>query len=407
MRRNKLHTIDPDEVLIDAFNLPDFDRDQFEGRVMQPISYLGAVAVGLFFALVAIIFLYRVWDLQVNRGGAFVALSESNRLEQSVIFADRGIIYDRNKNELVWNVPSDDDFAKRKYVDKSGFAHLLGFVGYPKKDSSGNWWRDEYVGKSGVERSFNDILAGENGLELMEVSATKEIQSKNIIDAPIQGKNMILSIDKDVQEAAFSAVKNSAEYAGYNGGAMIVMDVNTGEVIALTSYPEFNLTVMNDGSDRKSISKYANSKKNPFLNRTISASYAPGSIVKPYVAAAALSEGVISQWKQILSTGVLTIPNPYNPDKPSRFLDWDAHGLVDMRRALAVSSNIYFYAVGGGLAQNLGLGKQVGLGIDKIAAYAARFGFGEKTGVQLFGELDGNVPTKRWKMETFGERWLL
>lgn len=407
-RRNSLRTrtIDPDEVLLEALNLPAFDTDQFEGRVARPISRVASVAVVLFFFLLAIAFLYRAWDLQITRGAAFAEISKHNRLEHAIIFAERGVIYDRTGRELVWNMPGEN-FSKRIYTERIGSAHLLGFVGYPQMDSLGKWWREEYVGKSGVERSFNDILSGENGLKILEVDATQEVQSRNLVREAQQGKNITLSIDAELQEAMHSALKESTVGAGYSGGAAVVLDVNSGEIFTLSSYPEFNPRVMSEGSDKEQIRKYSQNVEKPFLNRTISATYAPGSIVKPYVAAAALAEGLISQRKQIFSSGVLSIPNPYHPELPSRFLDWKAHGLVDMRRALAVSSNIYFYAVGGGLAGSLGLGAQEGLGIDKLAAYARRFGFGEKTGIALWGESEGNVPTQRWKQETFGEDWLL
>lgn len=405
-KSSRHRTLDPDEVLLEALNLPAFDTDQFEGRVTAPITQKSTMAVGVFFLLIALIFLYRVWDLQILQGSTFSELSKRNRLENSVVFAQRGVVYDRNKNELIWNVPGED-FSERAYTKREGLSHLLGFVGYPQKDSVGNWWRQEYIGKSGVERSFDDILTGENGLQIVEVDAVGVVQSLNLVRNAIPGKNITLAIDADLQEAMNKALNESSISAGYVGGAGVIVDVVSGEILTLTSYPEFDSNVMSAGKDRKKIQNYAQSFRKPFLNRTISATYAPGSIVKPYVAAAALAENIISQWKQILSTGVLIIPNPYYPNKPSRFLDWKAHGLVDMRRAIAVSSNIYFYAIGGGLTGNLGLGVQEGLGIDKLAAYARRFGFGVKTGVALWGEKEGNVPTKRWKKETFGEDWLL
>ncbi len=405
-RRGDVSTIDPDEVLLDAFNLPAFDTDQFEGRVAQPITRSASIAIGVFFILISVGFLYRTWDLQIVQGAKFSMLSERNSLEHVLLFAERGVVYDRTGRELVWNMPGED-VPKRVYTKQSGLSHVLGFVGYPQKDASGNWWRKEYVGKSGVERSFDDLLAGENGLQISEVDAAGNEQSKNLLRKAIPGRNITLSIDSKLQEAMNNAIKESTINAGYVGGAGVVVDVNTGEVIVLTSYPEFSSSVMSDGEDAKLIQSYAKSIGKPFLNRTISATYAPGSIVKPYVAAAALAEGLISQWKQIYSSGVLVIPNPYNPALPSRFLDWKAHGAVDMRRALAVSSNIYFYALGGGLTADLGLGVQKGLGIDKLAAYAQRFGFGEKTGIALWGEKEGNVPTRGWKKNTFGEDWLL
>ncbi len=405
-RKNRSALLDPDEVLLDAFNLPAFDTDQFEGRVSHPISRRAGMVVGIFFILLTLGYAYRAWDLQISRGSDFVLLSEKNRLRHNILFAERGVIYDRHGTELAWNVPGVD-FAKRIYLNKVGLSHVLGFVGYPQKDSAGNWWRKEYAGKSGVERSFNDLLAGQNGLQIEEVSATLDVQSANTLRKSVPGKNLTLAIDSDLHEALYSSLKRSASSAGYTGGAAVVVDVNSGEVVSLVSYPEFDSLIMSDGTDKKKIRNYSTGTEKVFLNRTISATYAPGSIVKPYVAASALAEGVISQWKQIYSSGALIIPNPYHPSKPSRFLDWKAHGLVDMRHAIAVSSNIYFYAVGGGLDASLGLGAQEGLGINKLAAYAKRFGFGVKSGIELMGEKDGNVPTKRWKMETFGENWLL
>ncbi len=407
MRKKVKNTINPDEVFIDAFNLPSFDRSQFEGRVIRPINRIATSILGLFFIFIVIVFLYRAWYLQVSRGNEFAALSESNRLEHNIVFAKRGVIYDRYKEELVWNVPNDSEFSKRKHTNKSGFSYLLGFVGYPKKDEAGNWWRDKYVGKSGVEYSFDDVLSGKNGLLIVEVDATKDIQSTNVLRSPERGNNLELTVDASMQDAAYDMLEYSVHSAGYIGGAMVVLDTESGEVLTLTSYPEFSSEVMADGEDKTKIESYTNSTRKPFLNRAISAVYAPGSIIKPYVAVAALAEGIISQWKQILSSGVLTIPNPYYPDKPSHFLDWKAHGLVDMRTAIAVSSNIYFYAIGGGLTADLGLGTQEGLGIDKLAAYAQRFGFGESTGIELKGEVDGNVPTKLWKSKMFDEDWLL
>ena len=97
------------------------------------------------FVLLALAFTYRVWDLQISRGADFTLLSEQNRLRHNILFAKRGVIYDRLGKELVWNMPGED-FDKRVYADRNGLAHILGFVGYPQKDKAGNWWRKEYSG---------------------------------------------------------------------------------------------------------------------------------------------------------------------------------------------------------------------------------------------------------------------
>lgn len=398
--------IDPDEVLLDAFNLPSFDTNQFEGRVERSIRGRVPKFVGFVAMLVFGVFLVQAWNLQVSRGEAMALLSEQNNLDHEVLFAKRGVVYDRFNRELAWNIPyieeersegSEDSFALRKYIDKDGFAHVLGFVGYPEKDARGVWWRTEYVGKAGIEKTFNETLAGENGVRIIEVDALNNIQSENTIRTPVAGSNLVLSIDLDMQEALHRAIRNGAQNAGFVGGSGVIMDVTTGEVLALTSYPEYSPQVMTDAEDAETISAYNTSSGQPFLNRAILGEYTPGSIVKPYIAAAALAERLVTPQTSILSTGEIRIPNPYSPGNDSIFRDWKVHGWVNVLQAIAVSSNVYFYAVGGGYEN------QEGLGIEKLAAYAARFGLGKPTGVALGTEASGVVPTPAWKQQVFGE----
>jgi penicillin-binding protein 2 len=148
------------------------------------------------------------------------------------------------------------------------------------------------------------------------------------------------------------------------------------------------------------IQDYLTDKKKVFLDRAISGLYTPGSIVKPFFAIGALTEGVIDPYKKILSTGSISIPNPYFPDKKTVFKDWRANGWTDMREAIAVSSDIYFYEIGGGFEG------QKGMGIVNIEKYAKLFGIGEKTGVDLPDEKGGVIPSPLWKIKNFkGEVW--
>ncbi len=398
-------SIDPDEVLLDAFNLPSFDTNQFEGRVERSIKGRVPVAVGMFGILVLAVFLFQVWNLQVTRGEAIAILSQQNRLDHEVLFAERGVLFDRNGIELVWNTIAENDdpesgldtFSLRTYTSREGFSHILGFVGYPEKDSSGFWWRTEYLGKAGLERTLDATLGGENGMRIIEVDALNNVQSQNIITNPVEGKDVVLSIDANIQEALFTAIRNGARNAGFVGGAGIIMDIHSGEIIALTSYPEYSSQVMTDGTDAKVIQSYTTQKGQPFLNRAVVGEYTPGSIVKPYIAAAALQEGLVRPGTEFLSTGEIRIPNPYSPGNDSVFRDWRAQGWVDAVDALAVSSNVYFYIVGGGFQQ------QQGLGIERLAAYATRFGLGQPTGIALDTEALGVVPTPSWKERVFGE----
>ena len=178
------------------------------------------------------------------------------------------------------------------------------------------------------------------------------------------------------------------------------MDVKTGELLAMTSYPEYDPGILSSGSDAKTIVSYFRDDRTPFLNRVISGLYVPGSVVKPIFALAALNESIITPEKQILSKGHISIPNPFFPGKLSVFRDWRVHGYVDMKRALAVSSDVYFYTIGGGYED------QNGLGIYKLGEYARMFGLGSTTELNLDNEGIGNIPTPEWKAENFdGDKW--
>lgn len=174
------------------------------------------------------------------------------------------------------------------------------------------------------------------------------------------------------------------------------MDIHTGEVIAMTSYPEYDSQIMTDKTDTSAIDSFLNDPQNPFLNRAIDGLYAPGSTVKPYVAMGVLNENIIDPSTKILSTGSISLPNPYDPSDPSVFHDWRPQGWVDMEDALAVSSDVYFYEVGGGYED------QKGLGITKLDQYFSLFGFGQAlpTG-SFFSGSAGQVPSPSWKAATF------
>ena len=156
-RRNSIKNreIEPDEIFIDSTNLPEFDTDQFEGRIERPISRSSLAFIGIAFFIVGALFGWKIWDLQISQGVLFASISESNRLDNSIVFADRGVIYDRNDNELAWNAENEkDDFSRRKYIELPGLAHTLGYVSYPLKDDSGVYYQDEFIPKAGVEKTI-------------------------------------------------------------------------------------------------------------------------------------------------------------------------------------------------------------------------------------------------------------
>jgi penicillin-binding protein 2 len=403
-RKHRVHEIAPDEIFLDSSNLPQHNPMQFEGRVERPVSRAALFSVVAVFLGVALLFGVRAFGLQIMSGGVYAETSKNNTLERTLVFATRGVIYDRKGKKLAWNeaapaeagaASSTPTYALRRYASLPGLSHIIGFVQYPKADAHGSWWREEYTAVSGAELSLDPSLAGTNGSTMVERDAHGSVQRQNIEAPPHNGADATLSIDAEVQSKLYALLFVHAHEQGFQGGAAVIMDVHTGEILALTSFPEYDNQAFTEGIPR-AVHAASSDPSTPLLDRAISGLYAPGSIVKPIFAAGALNEGIITPDKEILSTGAISVPNPYDPAHPSFFHDWTVHGLIDMRMALAVSSDEYFYTIGGGY------GGQPGLGIAKIDEYARKFGLGAPTGIALAGEASGVIPTPEWKAATFG-----
>ena len=399
-RRKQSREIDPDEVLMDSSNLPAFDESQFEGRLEKPISKRSLYSIAAIFILMVAVFLFQAGKLQLVDGGQYRNRSANNMLRPVPIFAGRGVITDRNGLELVWNAPGAGEVAKREYSTSTGLSHILGYVQYPSKDSNGFYYQQDFQGIAGVEKYFDDRLKGVAGSRLVEVDATGNVVSQNVVDPAKSGDNIQLSIDSRVQSALYNNIADIAQRVGFAGGAGVIMDVQTGEVIAMTSYPEYSSQVMSDRVDTADIKSLLSNTNLPFLNRAVDGLYTPGSIVKPYIALGVLNEGVIDPSTVIVTTGSISIPNPYDSTKTTVFKDWKDLGPLDLRHAIAMSSDAYFYTVGGGYKD------QPGLGIANIDKYLRLFGFGSST-PGFFGGKSGTIPTPEWKKATFNENWYL
>lgn len=395
-RRRKTPAIDPDVIFLDARNLPEFNTQQFEGRIEKPISRFAITSLFVASCFVMLLFLGRVWSLQIAQGASLRTVSTQNSLRSTPLFAARGVIYDRKKNPLAYN-----ENGIRTYAPISGLAHVVGYVSLPTdKDLQQGAYPQEYLGRDGLERAFNDVLTGTHGLRIEETDVKGDVHSSSMLREPTPGENVTTTIDARIQSKLYDLIASLATDKGFAGGSGVIMDVHTGELLALASYPEYSPQILSEGKDRGEIARTLSAGNTPFLNRATEGLYAPGSIVKPFLAIAALEEKVISPDTKILSTGALTLPNPYNPSNPSIFKDWKAHGYVNMREAIAVSSDVYFYEIGGGFKT------QRGLGIDLIDKYLTRFGFSKSTGVDLSSEATGLIPTPLWKERTFdGEKW--
>ena len=403
----KKHTsfIHADEVFMDAQNIPGFNTHKLEGVIEKSISIKTFTVFKIIIVCIGIIFTLRVVYLQIVMGDYYRTRADNNRLDTEYIFAKRGIIYDRNETPLAWNVLPENntseitsqEFLKRAYIPNGGFSHILGYVGYPTRDKSGNFWQTETIGEVGIEKVLNKILAGTNGKRYVEKDVEGNIITDNLGEAQKPGENVVLSIDKRIQSELYLAISEQANRLGFVGGAGVIMDVHTGEIIAMTSYPEYSNTVMSAGSDKQAIYDYKMSSRKPFINRAASGLYTPGSIVKPFMGIAALQEGIITPQTSIYSGGKIIVPNKYDPTKPQTFRDWKVggHGMTNLSKAIAESVNTYFYAIGGGY------GDQKGLGIDKIHDYMSVFKLADPVPFILPGSKKGTIPSQQWKKEKF------
>jgi penicillin-binding protein 2 len=401
------HEILPEDVFLDSQNLSKLNLDQMEGQLERPLGRHMFYAASAVIVLLIVGFTYRLFSMQIIDGNAYADKADRNHLKSTPLFALRGTISDRNGVLLAWNTIGTSTIAeeipKRVYVEEGGFSHILGYVSYPKKDQSGIFWQEEYIGKDGVEKQYQSLLQGVAGQRVIAINALHEVEAENVTIDPSNGENITLTIDKGVQAKLYERMEALAQKVGFTSGAGVIMDVHTGEILAITSYPQYDNNLMTNAKTKEQnaqVSRDLLDKRRKFLDRAVSGLFTPGSTIKPFIALAALMEGVISPEKNIYSSGQLVIKNKYGgPD--TIFKDWKKHGYVDMREALKVSSDEYFYQVGGGFED------QPGLGIARIDKYAKLFGFGTTTGIDLPAEEYGVVPTPEWKQKIFGEDWLV
>ena len=282
---------------------------------------------------------------------------------------------------------------KRRYSNGRAFSQILGYTGFGQSN--------EVVGKTGLEAQYDEYLRGEAGASIIYRDALLRDLDRKLINNPENGKQLSLNIDGGLQEYFYNRLAGALAALGRDGGVGIALNPQNGEVLALLSLPSFdnNLFVASGRNEEKT--RVLNSSGKPLFNRAVSGLYNPGSTIKPLMALAALKENVITSEKKIFSAGFIEIPNPYFPDQPSRFLDWKAHGWVDLHSALARSSNVYFYAVGGGWEDISGLG------IEKIKEYWKKFKLDAPTGIDLPAEAAGFLPDPAEKENRTGDIWRL
>ncbi|MBI4121444.1 MAG: hypothetical protein HY470_00605, partial [Candidatus Ryanbacteria bacterium] len=324
--------------------------------------------------------------------------SQKNFIHTTYLDPPRGVIYDRTGVIIASNEAFTDDKGDIRYrraiKHPLAYSHVLGFVGrVSEKDIASDSHIEgiSEIGKTGLEARYNDTLRGRPGRVDEELNATGAAVSRGVTSPAIEGENLKTTLHAGLQEALWERMSRTIEDRGFRGGAGMIFSVKTGEVLALVSAPSFDANAFARGLTADEAKRIFSDEHAPLFNRAISGAFLSGSIIKPFIALAALEENVIDPNRSVYSDGALELPDPFRPGEFSVFTDWKAHGYVDMRRALAVSSNVYFYTVGGGY------GDIKGLGIERIKKWLGRFGIGTKTGIDIDGEKTGFLPDPTWK----------
>ncbi|MBW3537972.1 penicillin-binding protein 2 [Candidatus Parcubacteria bacterium] len=291
----------------------------------------------------------------------------------------------------------------RRYSDPR-LSHLLGYTGRVTaeelKEHSG-YSPVDYIGKVGLEKRYEPVLRGSNGSEQTEVDATGR-PVKVLAARPAQpGASLVLAIDQDLETKLSEAIGKQMERAGSKKAAGVALDPKSGEVLAAVSLPGYDNNLFSGGISQADYAKLANNPAQPLFNKSVSGAYPTGSIIKPLVAAAALAEGVVTAATTINDTGQLELTNRYDTKVKYIFRNHEsaAGGTISLKRALAISSNVFFYTLGGGF------GQIAGLGADRLGDYYHRFGLGQPTGIDLAGEAKGHVPSPDWKQKVKKETW--
>ncbi|MEX2008472.1 MAG: penicillin-binding protein 2 [Candidatus Spechtbacterales bacterium] len=290
----------------------------------------------------------------------------------------------------------------RSYPQGRLFSHLLGYTGtIAEEELAGRegYQRSDDIGKKGVEYYFEQSLRGVRGLFAKFVTVTGEVTSERVVRQPVMGSTLELSVDARLQRISREALQRGLESNNLTSGAVVALNPKTGEVLSLVSLPDFDPNHFVRGLSGSEAREYFESANNPLFNRALSGAYPTGSVIKPFIATAALEEHVIDPRKNMLTHGYISVPSVFDASVNYIFRDNKNHGWVDMRRAIAVSSNVYFWVIGGGYQG------QAGLGIERIAEYLGRFGWGQKLGITFGSEHEGRIPTPEWKERVKGEQW--
>lgn len=294
----------------------------------------------------------------------------------------------------------------RTYTSGSLASHILGYIGSINEDEykelKDTYDRNDVIGRTGIESLFEDYLKGEDGEKQIDMAVDGTITAEYITEEAVAGSSVVLTIDSNLQRVAENALKNTINKIASGGfsetidtkaGSVVVMKVDTGEILAMASYPDFEPEKFVGGISNSDWSSYRDNESKPLLNRAIQSQYAPGSIFKMVTATAGLETGAITIQEKIRDTGVYWYSNDYQPECWIYSDYGRGHGYLNVTGAIKNSCNYYFYE----------LGKRIG--IDKLAQYAKYFGLGQKTGIELPSESAGTLASKEAKAKYTEVSW--
>ncbi len=303
----------------------------------------------------------------------------------------------KEQNDLLLGIDVTQT-AQRKYDKGEIFSHVIGYDGKVTKEDLEkypDYLLIDYVGKNGLEETYEKYLHGKHGEHRYEVNAQGKIIQDLGVVVPVPGSELVLNIDAKLQEKIYQEAGKIMENNNDATGVVVVaLDPRNGAVRALVSYPSFDNNLFVQGIPGDIYRQLLNDSHKPLLNKAVSGTYPPGSTFKPLVACASLEEGVVAEDTTVNCQGGIHVGQ-------WQFPDWKAHGITDIRKAIAESCDVYFYAVGGGW-QNI-----KGLGIEQLRRYSKLFGLGDYLGIDLPGEKKGLVPGTTWKFKELGEKWYI
>ncbi|MEI7408663.1 peptidoglycan DD-transpeptidase MrdA [Pectobacterium aroidearum] len=283
-------------------------------------------------------------------------------------------------------------YQRRYYPYGSALTHVTGYVSkindkdverLTKEEKIADYAATHDIGKLGIERHYEDLLHGKPGYEEVEVNNRGRVIRQLHEQPPQAGRDIYLTLDLSLQIYIEKLLEGSR-------AAVIVTDPRDGGILAMVSTPSYDPNLFVDGISTKNYNKLQNDPNRPLINRTTQGVYPPASTVKPYIAVSALTTGVITTNTSLFDPGWWQLPG-----SEKRFRDWKkwGHGRLNLTKSLEESADTFFYQVA------------YDMGIDRLSEWMTKFGYGEKTGIDISEESKGNMPTREWKLGRFKKPW--